>query len=225
LSLLEVLGTNLTLFIFFFSQASHFTHCGLKFEDEAGNPALVIHWTSLIRKKHLNVGFSKYIDQFMSKAYQIIYNEVPPRIIPECNKLLQLSPDKRVGDWYLFENYTETRVYGSELRPFLLSTFLTPRIFSLEFIRQRLNYDEIHFLSRKYKASFKLKKEVGPFIFNTKSTLQVTTKILSTMVFSQGGPWKCDPHYFISSKRISHGQNPYQHQQKSQVELLANHDS
>jgi hypothetical protein len=122
----------------------------------------------------------------MSKSYQIIHNEIPPRIFPECKKLLQLSLDKRVGDWYIFENYTEIRIYGSELRPFLLPIFLTPRIFALEYIRQRLNSDDIHFVSRKYKANFKLKKEVGPFIVNTRSTLQVTTKILSAMGFQQG---------------------------------------
>jgi hypothetical protein len=127
-----------------------------------------------------------------------------------------------VGDWYIFENYTEIRVYGSELRPFLLPIFLTPRIFALEYIRQRLNSDDIHFVSRKYKANFKLKKEVGPFIVNTRSTLQVTTKILSVMGFQQGEVWMYDPHSVISSKIISHGQAPYQHQHKAQVELLEN---
>jgi hypothetical protein len=53
----------------------------------------------------------------------------------------------------------------------------------------------------------------------------VTTKLLSAMGFLQGEPWKYDPHSVISSKRVSHGQTPYQHQQKPQVELLANQDS
>jgi hypothetical protein len=148
----------------------------------------------------------------MSKSYHIIYNEVPPRIFPKCKKLLQLSPDKRVGDWYIFENFTETRVYGSELQPFLLLTFLTPRIFALEFIRQRLNYDYIHFVSRKYKANFKLNKDIGHVIVNARSTMQVATNLVSAMGFPQGEPWKYDPHSVISSKRISHGKTPYQHQ-------------
>jgi hypothetical protein len=133
----------------------------------------------------------------MSKAYQIIHDEIPPRIFPECKKLLQLSPDKRVGDWYIFENYTEIKIYGSELQPFLLPVFLNPRIFALEYIRHRLNSDHIHFVSRKYKASFKLKKEVGPFIVNTRSTLQETTNILSNMGFQQGEAWMYDPHAII----------------------------
>jgi hypothetical protein len=44
--------------LFLFSQAFHFLHLGLKVEDEIGNPVSVIHWTSLIKKKTLNVGFS-----------------------------------------------------------------------------------------------------------------------------------------------------------------------
>jgi len=49
---------------------------------------------------------------------------------------------------------------GVEVHPFLLPRFLTPRIFTLEFIQQSLSFDYIHFVSRKYKESFKLKKEV-----------------------------------------------------------------
>jgi hypothetical protein len=157
--------------LFLFTQAFHFTHLGLKVEDDLGNPSSVSHWTSVIIKKPLNVEFSQYVDQFMSKAYQIIYNQDPPRIFPECKKLLQLSPDIRVGDWYVFEHYTEIRIYGCQLAPFRLPVFMTPMIFSLEYIRQRLNSDEIHFVPNKYKVNFKLKKEVGPFIVNTRSTL------------------------------------------------------
>jgi hypothetical protein len=140
---------------------------------------------------------------------------MPPRIFSECKILLQLSPDKRVGDWYLFENHTEIRVYGIELQPFLLPRFLTPRIFSLEFIRQRLNFDYVHFVSRKYKSSFKLKKEVGPFVVNTRTTLQVTENLLQDMGFQQGKIWIYDPHSIISTKRTGNGLTPYQHKQKS----------
>jgi hypothetical protein len=50
--------------------------------------------------------------------------------------MLQLSLDKMVGDWYLFEYHIEVRIYGVEVQPFLFPKFLTPRIFSLEFIRK-----------------------------------------------------------------------------------------
>jgi hypothetical protein len=113
-----------------------------------GNPSLVIHWTSLVRKRPQNEGFTKYVNRFMSTAYTIIHEEVPPRLFPEFKKLLQLSLDTKVGDWYLFQNHTEIRIYGSEAQPFLLPVFLTMRIFSLEYIRQRLNLIIFIFLQR-----------------------------------------------------------------------------
>jgi hypothetical protein len=48
--------------LFLFSQAFHFMHLGLKVEDDIGNPTSVIHWTSMIKKKSLNVVFSQYVD-------------------------------------------------------------------------------------------------------------------------------------------------------------------
>jgi hypothetical protein len=66
---------------------------------------------------------------------------------------------------------TEIKIYGCHLRPFFLPVFLTPRMFSLEYVRQILSSNEIHFVSNKHKATFKLKKDVGPFIINVRSTL------------------------------------------------------
>jgi hypothetical protein len=154
-------------------------HLGLEFEYDLGNPSSVSHQTSVISKNPLNVEFSQYVDQFMSKSYQIIYNQYPPRIFTECNKLLQLRLDIRVGDWYVFEHYTEIRIYACQLDPFRLSVFMNPMIFSLEYIRKRLNSDEIHFVPNMYKVDLKLKKEVGSFIVNTRLALQVTKKKLS----------------------------------------------
>jgi hypothetical protein len=99
---------------------------------------------------------------------------------------------------------------------------LTPKIFALEYIRQSLNLDDVHFVSRKYRASFKLKKEVGTFVVNSRSTLQVATKVLLDMGFQQGETWIYDPHALISSKMISYGQSPYHHEKKFKLELLAN---
>jgi hypothetical protein len=53
----------------------------------------------------------------------------------------------------------------------------------------------------------------------------VTTNTLSTLGLQQGKPWNYDPYGILSSKIISHGKSPYQHQQKEQLELLENQDS
>jgi hypothetical protein len=146
-----------------------------------GNPNSVIHWTSIIRKKVQDPQFYDFVNMFMSQAYEIIYFQSPPRIFPEIHRMLQLSQDKRTCDWFLSENHTVIKVYGSELQPYLLPKFLTLRVFSLEFIRQHLNYDHVNFLANKKKTSFKLKKEVGPFIVKDKSTLQEVEERLKEM--------------------------------------------
>ena len=64
-------------------------------------------------------------------------------------------------------------------------------------------------MPKKHKVTFKLKNEVGPFIVSNRETLQITTKLLSTMGFQQGEPWNYDPHGIISSKKTSHGKVPY----------------
>jgi hypothetical protein len=76
------------VYLFLYFQAIKFQHLELKIEDGMGNPCIVIHWTTLVRKKPQNAGFSEFINQFMSTTYTIIHEEVPPRIFPECKKLL-----------------------------------------------------------------------------------------------------------------------------------------
>jgi hypothetical protein len=63
---------------------------------------------------------------------------------------------------------------------------MTPKCFSLEYFRKRLNTDEIHFVTNKYKVTFKLNKEVSHFIVNAKLALQVAKNILSTLGLQQG---------------------------------------
>jgi hypothetical protein len=63
------------------------------------------------------------------------------------------------------------KVYGSELQSYLLPKFLTLRSFSLEFIRQRLNFDHVNLLANKKKTCLKMKKEVGIVIVKDKSEL------------------------------------------------------
>jgi hypothetical protein len=130
-----------------------------------------------------------------------------------------------VGDWYLFEYHIEIRIYGAEIQPFLLPIFLTPRIFALEFIREILNSDYIHFVSKNHNINFKLKKEVGPFIVNNKENLRDAEKLLQEIGLQQGEMWIYDPHSIISKRRIEFGSIPYQHQLNPQLECLSNQDS
>ena len=123
-----------------------------------GNPYSIIHWTPLIRKKAQNAGLSKFINQFISLAFEIIHYKTPSIISQEYKRFLQLSPNKMVGDWYFFEDHTKIKIYSSKFQHFFFPKLQTPRIFPLEFIRKILNYDYIHFVFRKQNEEFKLNK-------------------------------------------------------------------
>lgn len=136
--------------------------------DSEGNPWSVIHWTSLVRNNSEEYSYTDFIDKLLYISLCLLRSDVIPRIYPDIRKFLHLSEQAKVGDWYLYQNYTEIRVYGSKLPPYRLPIFVPIRIFSLEYSRQMLNMDEVHFVSYKKKAQFKLKAHIGPYIMNTK---------------------------------------------------------
>jgi len=80
--------------------------------------------------------FKEFTDKVMTIAYSLLHDASPPRISPKYQKLLQRSPDTKVGDWFLYEYYTILRGYAFEEEPYKLPAFLTPRVFAMEFIRQ-----------------------------------------------------------------------------------------
>ena len=112
-----------------------------------------------------------------------------PRISEEIKKVLQLSEHIRIGDWYLFQNHTEIRVYGCQLTPYKLPKYLPMRLFALEYIKQILNSDEVNFLSTMKKTQFKIKNEIGPFICNNRTASQQVEKYLQEFKFSQCLKW------------------------------------
>jgi hypothetical protein len=64
---------------------------------------LIIHWTPLIRNKVHNIGLSKFINQFISLAFEIIHYKTPSIISQEYKRILQFSANKMVGDWYFLK--------------------------------------------------------------------------------------------------------------------------
>lgn len=106
----------------------------------------IIHRASF--KKNQPTRFSKFINEFTSQVYLLIYEEKFPRISQELQDCLHPAIETHIRDWFLFQNYIVIRVYGSEEKPYRLPVFLTPRIFALKFLRKRLHYDLVHFASR-----------------------------------------------------------------------------
>lgn len=56
------------------------------------------------------------------------------------------------------------RVYGFEKEPYLFPTFLTPKIYSLEYIKKRIAADLFHFVNNNKTSNFKLQHNIGPFV-------------------------------------------------------------
>jgi hypothetical protein len=81
---------------------------------------LVTKWTPKVRKHAKNEDFKTFVDNCMYISYILFHQDHPLRLFPECKKLLQLSQDTKVGDWYIFENHTIIRIYGYEIEPYLL---------------------------------------------------------------------------------------------------------
>ena len=114
---------------------------------------------------------------------------------------MQSSLEDWVGDWFLYKDYTMLRIYGFTGQPYRLPSFLTPRIFALEFMRQRLLSEEDHFCAFKKSSNIKFPFKVGTFIFKSKGSLAFIEKLLENMDFIKDVNVNYDPHHVISLRK------------------------
>ena len=63
------------------------------------------------------------------------------------------------------------------------------RIFSLEYFRQIINYDEVNFLAARKKTQFKMKNQLGPFICNNREFGPEVDRMLQQMKFKNNFMW------------------------------------
>ena len=104
-----------------------------------------------MRKNSFEFSFKQFIDDFYHPVVCILSNRMEPRINEEVQRILHLSDLAKTCDWYLYQNHIEIKVYGCELAPYKLPKYLLIRIFTLEYIRQMINSDDIHFVTFKKK--------------------------------------------------------------------------
>jgi hypothetical protein len=145
-----------------------------------------------------------------------------PRINEEIQRILHLSDLAKTGDWYLYQNHTEIRVYGCELAPYKLPKYLPMRIFSLEYIRQMINSYDIHFVSLKKKQQLRIKGKIGSFICNSRGVGEEADKLLKEMKFHVSFTWHYDPCGIISEMRVKNKNVPYVHTPKPEIEKFTN---
>ena len=115
--------------------------------------------------------YCKFMNQLMAEIYELFFQERLPRVFPEMSQLLQLSNNKKIGDWFLIEFKMTIRLYGFLHQPYILPTFLNTKVFSLELIRQILTVEEDHFLSYKKSSNLIFPCEVGEYIVKSRATL------------------------------------------------------
>ena len=122
--------------------------------DTKGNPRSVVFWTSIFHHSFAcPYSYNEFIDQFVHPVTTMLTGNPPPRISDEIKRILQLSKQYKVGDQYLYHNHIEIRIYGCEIPPFRLPKYVPMRLFALEYYRQMINSDHIHFTKAKKKST------------------------------------------------------------------------
>ena len=153
----------------------------------------------------------------------MLFNARLRRVSEEMKTKLQLSPDFKTRDWFLYNDHIVIKVYGFTKAPYLFPVVLTPSIFALEFIRQSLQFEAKHFWNLKKKTSnFKFNANIGPFIVKSRSTLPVVERFLKDMNFREAKILRYDPHHIISQRRLQNNNVPFEHQEVEGLEKLAN---
>jgi hypothetical protein len=107
----------------------------------------------------------------MSRVYKFIFNTNLPIVLDDMRSYLQPNLENRVGDWVLFIHSIVVWVYGCHEFPYIFPIFLTPKVFSLEFIRQRIISETEHFLKLHKASNLKFPLIIGSFIVKTRSCL------------------------------------------------------
>lgn len=113
-------------------------------------------------------------------------------------------------------------VYGCELPPYKLPKYLPVRIFAMEYLRERLNANEVHFVATRKKSQFKLKAQVGPFICNIRAAGEEADKLLKEMKFGLSFIWSYDHSGVISKLRVENKFTPYHHIARPEIEKYKN---
>jgi hypothetical protein len=213
--------SSILAYMFLYFQAERFKFSMQKM-DADGKPQPVTAWTSLLKRNSAEYNFAEFIDQFYHPVLGMLTGVPEPRVNDEVRRVLHLAENTKTGDWYLYQNHSEIRVYGCELAPFKLPKYMPVRIFALEYIRQIMNSDDIHFVSLKKKQQLRLKGQIGSFICNNRGAGDEADRLLREMKFTTSFPWHYDPHGIISEMRVKNKNAPYVHEPRPEIEKYAN---
>ena len=91
----------------------------------------------MVLTKDMSKDYTKFMNFFMAEIYNVMFQKRLPRVLPEMRATLEHSIDSRIGDWFLFKNGMVNRLYGFTHSPYLVSSFLNPRFFFMDLIKQK----------------------------------------------------------------------------------------
>ena len=180
----------------------------------------IIHRSPFLRDQYQ--GFSKFVNEFASWVYLLIYEANYPRIHQQLQNCLHPPNEDHIWDWFLFQDYTIIWVYGLEEKPYRLPIFLIPHIFGLEVFRKRLHLDELHFSNKKHTSRFKVPITIGPFTVRNKVVVELIDDIMACYGFLEESSFQYGPHHLISKKKKKQKRGNYEHQGTQEMELMAN---
>jgi len=113
-------------------------------------------------------------------------------------------------------------VYGCHVPPYLLPIFMTPRVFSLEFIRKIIIYETNHFLKLHKASNLKFPFLIGPFIVKSISCLSHIQEKIKEFGFAHLQGRIYDPHQIISKRRLMNKHAPYENEHVECFDKLEN---
>jgi len=87
------------------------------------------------------------------------------------------------------------------------------RLFALEYFRQIINADLVHFCGAKKKAQLRIRNRLGPFVINNRDAWKEAEKILEDhLKLQKSFRWvPYDPYSFICDRRMKNKLSPYIH--------------
>ena len=116
------------------------------------------------------------------------------------------------------------RLYGFVHQPYILPSFLTARVFSLELIWKRLTVEEENFLNYKKSSNLISPWEVGPYTVRSRASLPLVGNLLKDMGFSLEQVVNYGPHQIISKRRKAHKYKTFEHTEIPELRETTNWD-
>jgi hypothetical protein len=115
--------------------------------------------------------------------------------------------------------------YDCEIEPYLLPVYIPPWILVLDYIRQRLSFDYLHFISKTQNSSFVFPIQVFSLVIKSWFALNIVNKMTSSFGFRMGNIWKYGPYHIISKQHVAFNSFAFIHHVNHEIEMMANKDT